>query len=148
MNEKELRIARAETILEQLGGRGFRAMCGVKHPVAIDDGIQFQIGRGAKNNITHVVVRLDPSDTYNIEFGKMGRQKNEYGGFTPVWRVVETRQGVYGDQLPEVFSDVTGYETRMPRVHVGPQSDSAEAGGGHDPLSPAPSTAKTTLFPE
>lgn len=147
MNEKDMRIARAETILEQLGGRGFRAMCGVKNPVAIDDGIQFQIGRGALNNITHVVVRLDPSDTYNIEFGKIGRQKNEFGGFTPVWRVVEARQGVYADQLPEVFSEVTGYETRMPRVHVGAGRGQAEDDTGADPLAATASPSKSTLFP-
>ena len=48
----------AQIILAQLGGNRFLAMTGAKQLVDLGDGLQFSIGRGAKNKANKVVVRL------------------------------------------------------------------------------------------
>ena len=98
----------AKTILEQLGGRKFTFMCGVKHAAAIERGLSFRIpGTMTRNRINYVKITLEPSDTYKVDFGVIR-------GHT--YKIVSTHDDIYCDDLAELFRSETGLETRMPAV--------------------------------
>jgi hypothetical protein len=61
----------AQTIAEQIGRPAF-AMMGAKNIVAGERDLTFKVGANAKK-VTHVRVTLDPSDTYSVEFIRVGR---------------------------------------------------------------------------
>jgi len=128
----------ANIILQQLGGRHFAIMTGAKQFVAIDNGIRFRIGRNAtRANQVKIVLRFD--DTYNMEFWHIGKEVNPY---TILMRYakkglseeeynkqvkaaterakkaaepakLKAYEGIYFDQLQELFTQYTGLYTRL-----------------------------------
>lgn len=95
----------AHTILEQLGGNRFVAMTGAKNLVAGSNMLQFDIGRGATNKANKVRVTLQTSDTYRVEFFYLRGV---------VCRTIgEAIEGVYGDRLAALFTEQTGFDTRL-----------------------------------
>ena len=98
---KESRVAK--TILQQLGGNKFIAMTGAKNLGFTNNGLQMKIGRNSKG-ITHVIISLKSTDTYDVEFIKM-RGVNR--------KVVKKLKGVYADQLGKIFTKYTGLRTRL-----------------------------------
>ena len=128
----------ANIILQQLGGRHFAMMTGAKQFVAIDNGIRFRIGRNAtRANCVKVVLRFD--DTYNMEFWYIGKEVNPY---TILMRYakkglseeefnkqataaidrakkaaepvkLKAYEGIYFDQLQELFTQYTELYTRL-----------------------------------
>ena len=94
----------AVTILEQIGGNRFIAMTGCKQIVALADGVQFGIGRGAQFGINKVKITLQTDDRYRVVFYKIrGVDIKEIG------QVVD----VYADNSARVFSEMTGFDTRL-----------------------------------
>lgn len=97
----------ANTILQQLGGRRFRAMTGAKDFVSSDDALSFTLPRGmAKDGINRVKVTLTPADLYHVEFYR----------YAPRKRTLEARgefSNVFCDQLRTVFEDRTGLLTAL-----------------------------------
>ena len=93
----------AKTILQQLGGNKFIAMTGAKNLGFTNNGLQMKIGRNSKG-ITHVVISLKSTDTYDVEFIKM-RGVNR--------KVVKKLKGVYADQLGTMFKKYTGMNVRL-----------------------------------
>jgi hypothetical protein len=93
----------AKTILQQLGGNKFIAMTGAKNLGFTNNGLQMKIGRNSKG-ITHVIISLKSTDTYDVEFIKM-RGVNR--------KVVKKLKGVYADQLGKIFTKFTGLRTRL-----------------------------------
>lgn len=59
-----------QTILDQINASDFwaRARWGVKEKLAITNGLQMNCTKGIK-----IIVTLDPSDTYTVKVGRMGR---------------------------------------------------------------------------
>ncbi len=100
----------AKTILEQLGGKAFIVMTGAKNFTGNEKGLSFKLpGKPGyvKDGINVVSVTLMPDDTYNVQFSKSrGRI---------LGKLVKEVEGVYFEQLPEIFREATGLETRMPR---------------------------------
>lgn len=100
----------AKTILEQLGGRAFVLMTGAKNFVAGESDVSFRLPGGGgfcKDGINAVNITLMPNDTYKVSFKRIrGGKVTE----------VSSHDDVYFDQLPEIFRDATGLETRMPRM--------------------------------
>lgn len=94
----------AQTILEQIGGRRFLVMTGAKDLLGFENGLQFKLPKFPGISINSVRITLDPSDTYTIEFGKVGRAD---------YRVIETVSDVYCDMLADVFESVTGLATSL-----------------------------------
>lgn len=94
----------ANTILAQLGGRRFQVMTGSTNFMGRADGLTFKVGRNPKS-ITHVRVTLTPADLYNVEFLKIRGTK------APV--TASEVDGVYCDQLEEIFTANTGLYTRL-----------------------------------
>jgi hypothetical protein len=101
--EKTMSVA--TTILEQLGGGKFRVMTGAKHFVEDGDKLIFMLpSHFAKNGINKVVVRLMPSDTYEMEFWKIrGTQ----------FKLISQVKDIYNDQLQEIFTKHTGLDTHL-----------------------------------
>lgn len=95
----------ANTILEQLGGRRFQVMTGAKQFVGGKDCLGFLLPSGfASNGINMVVVRLTAADDYTITFSRTR-------GLTT--KVIYEADGVYGDQLQDVFCEHTGLFTSL-----------------------------------
>ena len=93
----------AKTILQQLGGNKFIAMTGAKNLGHTNKGLQMKIGRNSKG-ITHVIINLKASDTYEIEFIKLRGAKRT---------VVKKVSGVYNDMLGKIFTKYTGLDVRL-----------------------------------
>lgn len=120
----------ANTILQQLGGNRFLVMTGAKQLVAIENGLRFRIGRnGSKANMVRIVLKAD--DTYKMEFIKIGNMTNRYAilqkskdrdDFLRRFEAAEKRaepkvlqeyDGIYCDQLQELFTEYTHLYTRL-----------------------------------
>ena len=93
----------AKTILQQLGGNKFIAMTGAKNLGHTNKGLQMKIGRNSKG-ITHVIINLKASDTYEMEFIKLRGAKRT---------VVKKVSGVYNDMLGKIFTKYTGMRTSL-----------------------------------
>ena len=95
----------ASVILQQLGGNRFVAMTGAKNLMSDGNALQFKLpARFANDGINFVVIKLDPSDTYSIQFCKFrGLDVKE----------IAFRERVYADQLQEVFTSVTGLDCTL-----------------------------------
>lgn len=97
----------AETILQQLGGNKFIAMTGAKNFTkgknsAGNEQITFKIPR-AKDGITHVRIEYR-HDLYNITFIKVRGTD---------MKTVKELDGIYNDQLQEIFTRYTGLDTHL-----------------------------------
>ena len=125
----------ANTILQQLGGNKFVVMTGAKQIVAIERGVRFRIGRNAtRTNMVRITLRGD--DTYKMEFIYIRNLPNPYSltakylgrGMDPVEierkvkqqtdpnkqvTVLKKYDGIYCDQLQELFTDFTQLYTRL-----------------------------------
>lgn len=90
----------ANEISRQIGNRAF-AMMGAKNLLGSEDSLQFKVGRNAKR-VTHIRVTLDPSDTYRVEFIRVGR--------APMFKTtpVADFDGVYADTLHALIESNTG----------------------------------------
>ena len=93
----------AKTILQQLGGNKFIAMTGAKNLGHTNKGLQMKIGRNSKG-ITHVIINLKASDTYEMEFIKLRGASR---------KVVKKVSGVYNDMLGKIFTKYTGLNVRL-----------------------------------
>ena len=94
----------ANTILSQLGGNKFLAMTGSKNLLGSSDSLSFSVGRGAKNGINKARVTLTAADLYTVEFFRFAKYD-----LTPKGKT----EGIYADQLQEVFTRHTGIDTRL-----------------------------------
>lgn len=96
----DLRVA--ETILGQLGGGRFVAMTGA-HSISAGDNFLRLRFRGSRR-VNYLRVSLTPDDTYDVEFAQVGKS------------AVRNRaqiEGVYAEQLQEIFRRYTGLDTAM-----------------------------------
>lgn len=95
----------AETIIEQLGGNRFIVMTGAKNFVKNDKEkwLSFRIGRN-KSKANHIRISLLPNDTYRVEFGRIHGAN---------FRVLDTYDDVYGEDLQKIFTSYTGMYTQL-----------------------------------
>lgn len=100
----------ADEILRQLGGQKFIAMTGASSFAGSKNSLSFKLPGKAgfvRNGIRGVLITLDASDTYTVEFGKVTkRPRMEYV-------VIAKHTGVYCDNLREVFTAETGLDTSL-----------------------------------
>ena len=97
----------AKTILAQLGGSRFVAMTGASSFTSDAKTLSFRIPSNNRKRIKGVRVELTPDDLYTVTFLKQ-RSK-------PTFEVVEVakHEGVYCDQLREIFTAETGLYTSL-----------------------------------
>lgn len=97
----------AQTILQQLGGKRFAVMTGAHTFTDDGDALTFRLpGKSGyvKDGINVVRVRLTAADDYEVEFFR-------HRGMT--WEIVYKTDGIYCDQLREVFENHTGLRTSL-----------------------------------
>ena len=99
----------ANTISDQIGRRAL-FMLGAKNLLATEQGLQFRIGRNA-NGVSHVVVNLDASDTYTVEFRSIRMSRKSPGGISN--KLKKSFEGVYADSLHTVLESGTGMYTSL-----------------------------------
>ncbi len=90
----------AETVLQQLGGHKFIVMTGAKHFTKDKNSIQFKLPK-ANNGIRVVKIKHNAMDTYDITFMSMSG------------KVIKKADGIYNDQLQEIFTENTGLSTHL-----------------------------------
>jgi len=93
----------AKTILEQLGGKRFRVMTGTHGLMAHPNALSMRLRRNQAGAM-YLKITLDPSDTYTMEVTRSRGTE-----LIPV----ETVDGIYFDQLQEIFTRVTGLVTTL-----------------------------------
>ena len=114
----------ATTILEQLGGRRFMIMTGIKDFFTTKgNDLCMRLGRN-QSRANQLRIEYDyGKDLYTMRFIRYTaprlkvNSKLKTAEFTKE-KITEVRtfEDVYCDQLEEIFREVTGLETRMPRI--------------------------------
>lgn len=103
MTNKEI----AETILGQIGGRRFITMTGAKNFVAIERGLQLDLPKTphyVRDGISRLHIVLTLMDEYKITAYKIrGMNVKE----------ISVTDGVHAPELGEVFTRLTGLDTRL-----------------------------------
>lgn len=105
MSQNDLDIA--NTITDQIGNLAFRMM-GAKNLVAIESGLVFKLGKGAKHpkagQVTHLEIVLDAaSDTYTVRAIRVNMRANV------LRNVLEEVEGVYVESLHAWIEKATGF---------------------------------------
>lgn len=102
----------AQTILDQLGKNKFITMTGASCFISssIENGqLSFRIPK-AKNGINYVTITLNSYDTYDMVFMKVRKiSKDPY----IERKVIQEYNGIYNDQLHELFTEATGLATHL-----------------------------------
>jgi hypothetical protein len=95
----------AGEVLRQLGGNRFIAMTGAKDFFKDDkkQQIGFKIGRNAMS-VNYVRITLNAMDTYDMEFLSIRNG---------VLKVKSKADGIYNDQLQDIFTEHTGMYTHL-----------------------------------
>jgi hypothetical protein len=87
----------SQNIAAQIGNCAF-TMMGTRMKIASGNSLIFDV-RGSKK-VNKIVITLEPSDTYKIEFFKISRKL--------VSQLVYSTDDIYNDQLKEVIERHTG----------------------------------------
>ena len=98
MNNKQI----GSEILRQLGGSRFIAMTGARDFATDGDNCIFKIPRS--NSVNYVKIKLNAWDTYDLEFILIHGEKIT---------IKKSFEGIYNDQLQEIFTEVTGLYTSL-----------------------------------
>jgi hypothetical protein len=93
----------AKTILSQLGGKRFIMMTGSSNFIQLDNGLGMKLKRNT-SKANYLRIKLTSMDDYLVEFVKITAKD---------MKVVKTYEGVYCDQLEDIFTDATGLYTRF-----------------------------------
>lgn len=106
--ERQMQIA--QTILNQLGGRRFILMTGVKNRLATESGLRMDLPRNSSGANRFEVTYDQGMDMYNLHFYRIRMNRKTWD--CTVKTVVEFT-GIYCDQLQEIFTEVTGLYTHF-----------------------------------
>jgi len=104
--QRQRSIEIAQTILQQMGGRRFRLMTGAHDFLATDSGLRFRLPGNARDGINLITITLTPADDYTMTF-----TRHERGAIDAA--MVAEFDGVYCDQLADIFTTTTGLYTRL-----------------------------------
>ena len=107
----------ANTIYQQLGGGRFVVMTGTKDMIAIENGLRMSLARNA-SKANRLEITLTGMDTYSMKFYRFTpwRFSTRGGKFTEYPEKITTVKeynGIYCDQLQELFTETTGLYTRL-----------------------------------
>ena len=92
-------------ILRQLGGNKFLAMTGARNLAYDEYSLQMQLPRN-RSGAKYLKIELLASDTYRMTFRKQNKKN-----FT--FPIVAEYSDVYNDQLQDIFTEVTGFDTHL-----------------------------------
>ena len=90
----------AQTIINQLGGNRLVAMTGARQFVNTGSGVNFRVGRGARNSINLISISLNGFDLYDVQFLRTrGVAMTTVGEF----------ENVFAGNLRSLFTSETGF---------------------------------------
>lgn len=102
----------AETILKQLGGRGFVIMTGSNSFGVIENGLRMNLARNA-TSANRLDITLNGSDLYDVRFYRRSFSQKT---LEVKIKTIREYEDVFCDQLRDIFSEVTGMYLEIPRV--------------------------------
>lgn len=105
----------ASEILKQLGNNKFLAMTGAKDLLSDENSLRMTLPKN-QSKANRLKITLNDSDLYDIEFTKYTPSKMNLKTFTfteEKVKVIKTFEGVFADQLQEIFTEVTGFYTSL-----------------------------------
>jgi hypothetical protein len=107
----------ALTILEQLGGKHFRAMTGVSSLLADDAALSFKLPKNA-SQANKMKIRLTPArfgaiDTYEVTTYRITLPTRRNRSGENGCRLIDRQDDVYAEDLQAVFTRMTGLYTRL-----------------------------------
>lgn len=108
-----------EIILQQLGGRRFALMTGAKNFEAVGLTLQMSLPRNTSGANRLWITYDEGEDLYTMRFFHDSpiRWNSKKAAFTGGQRKeIRTIHSVFCDQLQSIFREITGMETRMPRI--------------------------------
>ena len=116
MNDK---TATARVILDQIGGREFLMMTGAKNLVADGNTLRMTLPRNNSQANRLWITLNEADDLYTMRFfrqtgGTFDAKKLEL-------RPIKTKEiykvdSVFWDQMADIFTRITGMDTRLPRI--------------------------------
>ncbi len=122
MSKEESKLTVAKKILAQLGGNQFLLMTGCKNLVGDENSLRMRLAKN-KSKANFLQITLGGNDFYTMRFFyyRAGRYKvlPKEGKVVEIpekEEEVKRFEGVYSDMLCSLFTEVTGLETRMPKV--------------------------------
>lgn len=98
----------ANTILDQLGGRHFLTMCGIRRETVLggENYLRFRLPRGsAKNKATIVTVTLNQRDFYDVAFQRLTRSNEVVD--------ISEHTDIPAENLRSLFTHETGLLTKL-----------------------------------
>ena len=114
MSAKPEVVEEAYTILSQLGGRRFLVMTGADKLMAAgrttsnpNPWLRMDL-RDNQAQVNRLKITLMPTDNYTVEF-----YHQKLVDWEPVITNQQTFEMVYGEDLPALFTSVTGYDTHL-----------------------------------
>jgi hypothetical protein len=103
----------AQTILSQLGGNKFLSITGAHSLVGGDDFLRMKLRRN-KSRANYLTITLMPDDTYTMRFWYYSEKFNMNTlEIKRTDKTIAEYDGIYFDQLQEIFTEVTGMYTRL-----------------------------------
>lgn len=112
----------AKEILTQLGGKKFLLMTGCKDLLGDEKSLRMRLVKN-KSQANYLEITLGGDDLYTMRFFyhrearyKVLPELKKVQEIPAVEKEVKQVEGVYCDMLCPIFTEVTGLETRMPRI--------------------------------
>ena len=100
----------AKTILQQIGGSRFLTMTGPRDLINLGNGLRMSLSRNKTSANRLEIIYDEGADLYNMRFYRQSVSKKTFEVKT---KDIKTYEGVYCDMLEEIFTDVTGLDTRL-----------------------------------
>lgn len=103
MNDHEISLNIARTIIEQLGGNRFKVMTGANNFTVSKSAVSFHFKGSRKVNACRI--ELNGNDLYDLTFCKLGGKA--------LYKEISSAYDIYNDQLEEIFTKHTSLYTRL-----------------------------------
>jgi len=106
----------AQTILFQLGGQKFVTMTGSKQITDLGNGLSISLVKNPSGANVLTINYVEEDDLYKVRFSKFRamRVNPKTGSLIPeINETIEEYDGVYWDQLQDLFTQVTGLDTHL-----------------------------------
>lgn len=100
----------AAIILQQIGGRRFVAMTGSHDFINLGNGLRMSLCRNKTSANRLEIIYDEGADLYNMRFFRISIHHEP---FDIKVKDIEKIDGVYCDMLEDIFTDVTGLDTRI-----------------------------------
>lgn len=100
----------AQTILQQMGGHRFALTTGSKDFIGLGNGLLMSLSQNKTSANRLEIIYDEGLDLYNMRFYRKTFSKKTFESKT---KDITKYEGIYFDMLEEIFTEVTGLNTRL-----------------------------------